>query len=99
MQKIDQAALKAALAARGISATDQQVTELAADVERETEFKRLVRSVYDNLIDLDVWIARNDPEPDAKRTIVQAWVAEVRDKVPALPAYTPQTTAALKGQS
>ena len=97
MQQIDRAALKAALVAMGLNPTDQQVETLAATTDRETEFTRLVRNIYDNLISLDVWIARNDPTPAPKRATVQAWIVAVNDAVPQMPDYTPQTTAALKG--
>lgn len=93
---IDRTALKAALVTMGLNPTDQQVETLAATTDRETEFTRLTRSIYDNFITLDIWIAQNDPTPAPKRAVVQAWIADMRNRLPTLPAYTPQSTAALK---
>lgn len=93
---IDRTALKNALIAMGLNPTDPQVETLAATTDRETEFKRLVSSVYDNLINLDIWLARNDPTPEPKRLAVQEIITNVRTKVPTLPVYTPQSTATLK---
>lgn len=96
---IDRTALKAALVTMGLNPTDAQVEQLAATTDRETEFKRQVRAIYDNFIMLDQWIARNDPTPDPKRAVVQGFITDMRAAVSTLPVYTPLSTAALKGSS
>lgn len=93
---IDRTALKNALIAMGLNPTDPQVETLAATTDRETEFTRQVRAIYDNFISLDRWIAFNDPTPDPKRAVVQGFISDMRAAVPALPEYAPQATAVLK---